>query len=95
MEAPHRRGADSYSLKDRAFSTAPLCGLDPAGSEYAQVADRLHSAEGEFRARDGFTIEAYRAATSYESIFTRTCCVRPAQYTVGNVCACPQNIRAL
>src|SRR5271157_5270995 len=32
--------------------------LDPAGSEYAAVADRFHRAEGEFRARDGFAIEA-------------------------------------
>jgi len=32
--------------------------LDPAGPEYAQVADRFHRAEGEFRARDGFAIEA-------------------------------------
>jgi len=32
--------------------------LDPAGPEYAQVADRFHRAESEFRARDGFAIEA-------------------------------------
>jgi ATP-binding cassette subfamily F protein 3 len=32
--------------------------LDPAGAEYAQVANRFHQAEGEFRARDGFAIEA-------------------------------------
>ena len=32
--------------------------LDPASPEYAQVADRFHRAEGEFRARDGFAIEA-------------------------------------
>ena len=32
--------------------------LDPASAEYAQVADRFHQAEGEFRARDGYTIEA-------------------------------------
>src|SRR5580658_1016598 len=35
-----------------------LSELDPAGPEYAQVADRFHQAEGEFRARDGFAIEA-------------------------------------
>src|SRR6266545_3367254 len=28
--------------------------LDPSGAEYAQVADRFHQAEAEFRARDGF-----------------------------------------
>jgi ATP-binding cassette subfamily F protein 3 len=32
--------------------------LDPSGPEYAQVADRFHRAEAEFRARDGFAIEA-------------------------------------
>jgi ATP-binding cassette, subfamily F, member 3 len=32
--------------------------LDPASREYAQVAERFHRAEGEFRARDGFAIEA-------------------------------------
>jgi ATP-binding cassette, subfamily F, member 3 len=32
--------------------------LDPASSEYAQVADRFHRAESEFRARDGFAVEA-------------------------------------
>src|SRR5450432_2534175 len=32
--------------------------LDPDGAEYGQVADRFHHAEGEFRARDGYVIEA-------------------------------------
>jgi ATP-binding cassette, subfamily F, member 3 len=32
--------------------------LDPAGAEYAAVADRFHRAEGQFRARDGYAIEA-------------------------------------
>jgi ATP-binding cassette subfamily F protein 3 len=32
--------------------------IDPASPEYAQVADRFHQAEGEFRARDGYAIEA-------------------------------------
>jgi ATP-binding cassette subfamily F protein 3 len=32
--------------------------LDPSGAEYAAVADRFHHAEGEFRARDGYAIEA-------------------------------------
>ncbi|HLY16010.1 MAG TPA: ABC-F family ATP-binding cassette domain-containing protein [Bryobacteraceae bacterium] len=32
--------------------------LDPASAGYAQVAERFHRAEGEFRARDGFAIEA-------------------------------------
>src|SRR5690242_928312 len=32
--------------------------LDPAGAEYAQVADRFHRAENEFQSRDGYTVEA-------------------------------------
>jgi ATP-binding cassette subfamily F protein 3 len=32
--------------------------LDPGSAEYNQVADRFHQAEAEFRARDGFTVEA-------------------------------------
>ncbi len=32
--------------------------LDPAGDEYRQVADRFERADSEFRARDGYTIEA-------------------------------------
>src|SRR5580700_101331 len=32
--------------------------LDPAGPEYAQVADRFHQIDSEFRTRDGYAIEA-------------------------------------
>jgi len=32
--------------------------LDPESAEYTQVANRFHQAEGEFRARDGYTIES-------------------------------------
>jgi ATP-binding cassette subfamily F protein 3 len=32
--------------------------IDPSSAEYAQVADRFHRAEAEFRAKDGFAIEA-------------------------------------
>jgi len=32
--------------------------LDPAGAEYSAVANRFHAAESEFRARDGYAIEA-------------------------------------
>ena len=35
-----------------------LAELDPSSPEYSQVADRFHQAEGEFRARDGYTIES-------------------------------------
>jgi len=32
--------------------------IDPAGAEYAQVADRFHQLNSEFRTRDGYAIEA-------------------------------------
>ncbi len=38
--------------------TRKMAEIDPAGPEYAQVADRFHMAESEFRARDGYAIEA-------------------------------------
>ncbi len=38
--------------------THRMADLDPAGPEYAQVADRFHHLDSEFRARDGYTIEA-------------------------------------
>ncbi len=47
------------SLEEEQEQLAARMGeLDPAGAEYAAVADRFHSAEGEFRARDGYAIEA-------------------------------------
>src|SRR5450432_1134624 len=38
--------------------TRRMAELDPSGAGYAQVAERFHQAEGEFRARDGYAIEA-------------------------------------
>ena len=38
--------------------THRMAELDPAGAEYAQVAERFHCAESEFRARDGYSVEA-------------------------------------
>jgi ATP-binding cassette subfamily F protein 3 len=38
--------------------THKMAELDPAGLEYAQVADRFHQLDGEFRTRDGYAIEA-------------------------------------
>ena len=35
-----------------------LAELDPSSPEYGQVAERFHQAEGEFRARDGYTVES-------------------------------------
>src|ERR1039458_5609319 len=42
--------------------THRMAELDPAGPEYAQVADRFHRSEDEFRARDGYTVEAQTGA---------------------------------
>lgn len=38
--------------------TVRMSELDPAGEEYAQVAERFERADAEFRTRDGYTIEA-------------------------------------
>jgi ATP-binding cassette, subfamily F, member 3 len=38
--------------------THKMAELDPAGIEYAQVADRFHHLDSEFRNRDGYAIEA-------------------------------------
>ncbi|MBV9762849.1 MAG: ABC-F family ATP-binding cassette domain-containing protein [Acidobacteriaceae bacterium] len=38
--------------------TASMSELDPGGREYAQVAERFERADSEFRARDGYAIEA-------------------------------------
>jgi ATP-binding cassette, subfamily F, member 3 len=51
--------ADLRALEDEQVTLARRMGeLDPSGPEYAQVADRFHRAETEFRARDGYAIEA-------------------------------------
>jgi ATP-binding cassette subfamily F protein 3 len=51
--------ASLRALEDEQESlTRQMAELDPAGPEYAQVADRFHRAESEFRARDGYAIEA-------------------------------------
>src|SRR5450755_3050938 len=38
--------------------THKMAELDPAGMEYAEVADRFHQLDSEFRTRDGYAIEA-------------------------------------
>src|SRR5437870_773484 len=51
--------ADIRALEDEQEQlTHRMSDLDPASVEYRQVADRFHQAESEFRARDGFAIEA-------------------------------------
>jgi len=51
--------ADLRALEDEQEQLARrMAELDPEGAEYAQVAERFHRAEGEFRARDGYAIDA-------------------------------------
>jgi len=38
--------------------THKMAELDPVGDDYAQVADRFHRIESEFRARDGYALES-------------------------------------
>ncbi len=38
--------------------THKMAEIDPAGPEYAEVADRFHQLDSEFRTRDGYAIEA-------------------------------------
>src|SRR5437764_1183215 len=38
--------------------THRMAELDPTSAMYAQVADRFHQSESEFRARDGYTVES-------------------------------------
>ncbi|MBV9405960.1 MAG: ABC-F family ATP-binding cassette domain-containing protein, partial [Acidobacteriaceae bacterium] len=42
--------------------TVRMSELDPASEEYRQVADRFERADSEFRARDGYTLEAQTGA---------------------------------
>jgi ATP-binding cassette subfamily F protein 3 len=51
--------ADLRALEDEQEQlTHRMAELDPSSAEYEQVADRFHRAESEFRARDGYAIEA-------------------------------------
>jgi ATP-binding cassette subfamily F protein 3 len=51
--------ADVRALEEEQEELARRMGeLDPGGSEYARVAERFHHAQNEFRARDGYAIEA-------------------------------------
>jgi ATP-binding cassette, subfamily F, member 3 len=51
--------ADLRALEDEQEDLARrMAELDPSSDAYAQVSDRFHRAEAEFRARDGYTIES-------------------------------------
>jgi len=51
--------SDLRELEDEQVALAHrMAELDPESPEYGQVADRFHRAQNEFRARDGYAIEA-------------------------------------
>ncbi len=51
--------ADLRELEDEQERlTQRMSELDPSSAEYAQVAERFHMSESEFRARDGYTVES-------------------------------------
>ncbi|MBZ5577194.1 MAG: ATP-binding cassette domain-containing protein [Acidobacteriia bacterium] len=51
--------ADIRALEEEQEQLAQrMAELDPAGAEYEQVAERFHSAQSEFVARDGYALEA-------------------------------------
>src|SRR5271157_3134419 len=51
--------AELRALEDEQEDLARrMADLDPASPEYTQVADRFHRVDSEFRARDGYAIEA-------------------------------------
>jgi ATP-binding cassette subfamily F protein 3 len=51
--------ADLRALEDEQEQLAHrMSELDPESPEYGQVADRFHQSESEFRARDGYAVEA-------------------------------------
>src|ERR1022692_2060575 len=51
--------AELRALEDEQEDLARrMADLDPASLEYTQVAERFHRVDGEFRARDGYAIEA-------------------------------------
>jgi len=51
--------ADLRALEEEQETlTARMAELDHTSAEYGQVADRFHRAESEFRARDGYAVEA-------------------------------------
>src|SRR5437868_7196466 len=50
---------DLHKMEEELESlTRQMSELDHAGGEYAQVANRFHSVENEFRTRDGYAVEA-------------------------------------
>src|SRR5512133_3518454 len=52
--------AELRALEDEQEDLARRMGeLEPGSQEYTQVADRFHQVDSEFRARDGYTIEAH------------------------------------
>jgi ATP-binding cassette subfamily F protein 3 len=62
---------------------ARMAELDTASAEYAQVSERFHRAEGEFRARDGYAVEAQVGAVLSGLGFAREDWKRPTEEFSG------------
>jgi len=62
---------------------ARMAELDPASAEYAQVSERFHRVENEFRARDGYAIEAQVGAVLTGLGFGREDWKRPTEEFSG------------
>jgi ATP-binding cassette subfamily F protein 3 len=60
-----------------------LAELDPAASEYTQAADRYQRLEGEFRARDGYALEAQVGAVLNGLGFARQTWTKPCEEFSG------------
>ena len=63
--------------------TVRMSELDPGSAEYAQVSERFHRAENEFRARDGYAVEAQVGAVLTGLGFGREHWKRPTEEFSG------------
>ena len=63
--------------------THRMAELDPAGEEYARVAERYHALETEFQQRDGYSLEAQAGAVLNGLGFSREDQARPTQEFSG------------
>ncbi len=76
--------ADVQDLESELESlTARMSELDPAGAEYRSVAERFERVDAEFRARDGYTIEAQAGAVLAGLGFTRDTWTRQTEEFSG------------
>jgi ATP-binding cassette subfamily F protein 3 len=63
--------------------TQQMAELDPEGEEYGRVSERYHRLEGQFRARDGYSLEAQAGAVLAGLGFPRSDWSRPTEEFSG------------